>query len=222
MKNKKDIDEVLKSYECLSKADTIDWVQTAEEQACFYRMERAAERYAKKFFCLLSGRDIEKYETNLPIVFKSNLEIIYTGLHGAGYIQGQFYKSTFTDKQSAIYIVLPVRSKMSYLHKSLKSTIRHELIHYYLFLHDLPYKDNEGLFWAYNYIFDAEAYDPMSESDSVKYNRFIEIYERDGKNASYNDLQTLAEAIMLDDDELFHQWEMLIKWRNEMSKSLEK
>ena len=212
----KDIDKALKRYQ-VDEKHTVRMLDDPKEQALFYCMERLSEQYAIKFFSLLFGRDIGNVESNLPLVFVNKYDMIWEHLSGGEYVLGQNRASSAFEKNYIIRIVLPVRSERAYLHKSLKNTIRHELIHYYLYLHDLPYRDNDGLFWAYCFIYDAGAYMPMNETDKEKYDRFVDICEKYGDDASYNDLQTLAEAIMLDDGDKLAEFNMMIEWRKQLA-----
>lgn len=162
-----------------------------QEQACFYKMERNVTRYAKKFFHLLCGDDLTN-EDILPLVFRDRCEAVF---HNDCHM-GQIKVSKFYPKQAEISIVLPRRTKHAYLHKSFKRTIRHELIHYYLWIKDVPWEDNTALFWAYCYIFDAEAYKPLSDEEQAKYDKFL---KRSNEATSIRSLTRLAAEIILND-----------------------
>lgn len=221
MANKKNIDDAIKHYSLGEEYD-VHMLPDPTEQALFYQMERLTEQYAKRFFNLLFSRDIGAVDLNLPLVYVCKYDAIYSYMKNGEYIAGQVKGSAVYENNRTIRIVLPVRSKRAYLNKSLKSTIRHELIHYYLCLRNLPYRDNDGLFWAYCYIYDAGAYMPMSEADKKKYDRFVDICEKCEEVASYNDLQTLAEAIMLDDESSLSMFNQMIEWRTQLKASLDK
>lgn len=217
----KDIDQAINHGVFGEKYD-LHMLSDPSEQALFYQMERLAEQYAKKFFSIMFQNDIGAVDLNLPIVFVNKYDAIYSHLYeGADYVQGQNKRSAVFDKNLTIRIVLPVRTKRAYLHKSLKSTIRHELIHYYLNLLDLPACDNDGLFWAYCYIYDAGAYAPMNEADQEKYLRFVSICDSEGEYASYSNLQILAEAIMLDDTDRLEEWNTIISWKKQLKRDFE-
>ena len=221
MAKKSGIDDAIKHYNLSNEYD-VHMLSDPAEQALFYQMERLTEQYAKKFFNLLFGRDIGAVDLNLPLVFVCKYDAIYSYIESGEYIAGQVKSSACFENNRTIRIVLPVRSKRAFLDKSLKRTIRHELIHYYLCLRGLPYKDNDGLFWAYCYIYEAGAYEPMSEAEKTRYDRFVGICENDGEFAYYNDLQTLAEAVMLDDNNAMENWNMLIAWRKQLKKDMER
>lgn len=59
------------------------------------------------------------------------------------------------DKQA--YIRIGIDTTNSILNKNFKQIIRHEIIHYYLWLVNLPFDDNSLEFWCMCYAFDAGA-----------------------------------------------------------------
>lgn len=161
----------------------------------FYKLQRKSYKYAVGFFHLLSiGSNV--YPSLLPIVFldgeASHHEAVYNPdkfRTGNGY--------TSNEKQAVIYISLPRVTDV--LSSPLKRQIRHELIHYYLWLMDLPCDDDSALFWAYCNIYNGGAYEKMDKGERAKYKRFVE----EKKKHTDMDcvlLQNLADTIILGEE----------------------
>ena len=60
------------------------------------------------------------------------------------------------------YIRIGIDTSNSILNKRLKRTIRHEIIHYYLWVLGLPYMDNSLEFWCLCHVYDAGAYEKLN------------------------------------------------------------
>src|SRR5699024_5967357 len=73
-------------------------------------------------------------------------------------------------KQS--YIRIGLSSEYDVLLDDTERIIRHEIIHYYLWLCDLPHADDSLEFWCMCYAYDADAYKKLNEQDKKKFNAF--------------------------------------------------
>lgn len=181
--------------------DFPDIVDT-EELIAYYKLQRKGYKYARDFFTLLSVSD-EIMPELLPIVFRDELGgIAYANDNDTGYSRGAFGCGngyTSLQKQAVIFIDLP-RRKKPVLSQSLKQYIRHEVIHYYLWVNDLPFEDNTALFWAFCNIYDGNAYAVMPEEENNKYNKFIEKC-KEYQNVGVTALKMLAKAVILNDEE---------------------
>lgn len=206
-----------------NEEDDDGWIWEADEALAYYQIMKTAEKYCHEFFNMLCARDGIRERQPLPLVYRTEAEAMVESMDVFDNEFGSWHPGTMQKGEwgnVAINITIPVgmdKNLEEYiveLPPMIKMNMRHELIHYYLYLREFPNRDNDGLFWAYCYIYDAGAYDPMSEDDIEKYDRFVGICERDGQHAALCDLQTLAEAIMLDDDDSMSEWNMMIRWRN--------
>ncbi len=197
-----------------------EYALTTEQKASFYTMERKAEVYAQSFYGVLAEivqkkENCEKEDHILPLVFlpfdekkeqhkkeygdkarKRDNEIehgcfIRTHLDGSEDIQ-----------IATIQIALPIRRKNTNLPESLKKVIRHELIHFFLFFHNLPHSDNDALFHAYCKIYDAEAYMQLRDEEQRRFILFEE-YLKDQKERFNLPLYLqalLADAVIMNED----------------------
>ena len=54
-----------------------------------------------------------------------------------------------------------------------KQNIRHELLHYFLYMSDMKYKDDNAIFHYLCSLYDAYAYKKMEEDEQKAYNRLV-------------------------------------------------
>lgn len=193
-----------------------EYAKTQEEQANFYKMEKLAMEYAKAFYRNISISEIVLDYTDyiLPIVFTSRYAAIEEAGDSKIFHQGQLSIDPMNNKRFCVRIALPIRhGKNIYLSKDLKRSIRHELIHYFLFIHDLPSDDNTALFWAYCYLFDADAYMPLSGEESAKYEKFLDALEKEDRDTPPFILSLLANAIIEEDKQAAEAYQFHINAR---------
>ncbi len=88
-------------------------------------------------------------------------------------IQGGFVHAG--DKQA--YIRIGIDTNNSILNKKLKMTIRHEIIHYYLWIVGLANKDDDLEFWCLCHVYDAGAYEKLSPENQEYYELFVKLYD---------------------------------------------
>ena len=183
----------------------VEYSLTTDQKASFYIMERKAEVYARSFYYYLaeSGEVTDENKKVIPLTFLPLNEIMeeYSGKERVKYSDiehGRFIR-TCPPQRHCIQIALPIRNKNTALPQSLKRVIRHELIHYYLFVHSLPHEDNSALFHAYCDIYDAEAYMPLNEDEEKKLNLFHDLLkdERDKYDIPCHLQALLAQAAIL-------------------------
>jgi hypothetical protein len=139
-------------------------------QAARYRLERQCTEYAYQFLGELRAADRHTRHGKpiLPIMYEDAPE--RPGLGGC---------VDHDDRGKAcIYIMLPRDKRRMILSEGLKETIRHEIIHYYLFVYYYGRDgDDHPLFWALCHIFDAGAYKPIEIPARMKaFNKFLADY----------------------------------------------
>lgn len=176
-------------------------ISEIEELKAFYALERKAYKYARNFFLLLDVSGIGVKPELLPIIFRDEMAGIAIAVdNDEEHVKGCFMSGngiTSAVKQAVIYIDLP-RQKRAVLGKKLKQYIRHEVIHYYLWLQDLPNDDDCALFWAYCNIYDGGAYASMDDEEQSKYDEFME-KRKEYPQARYASLRLLANAVIMKD-----------------------
>lgn len=192
--------------------DRVEYIRTQEQQATFYKMERRAIEYAKSFYRNISVFNIvlDDFDYILPLVFVSRGDVIMEDPNNRTLPEGRFAIDPINNKKVCIRIALPWRNKSISLSPNLKRTIRHELIHYYLYINDLPFADDTALFTAYCYLFDAGAYMPLSEEEEAKYQAFLKAI-KDEKDAPPWTLSLLANAIIEKDENAEEQFNFIKK-----------
>lgn len=149
-----------------------------EELQCnYYKVEQQALNYAKDFFKEIVGCGCKQTVNDevLPITFFCEEEETIRALERKEktFIAGGHVVSG--DKQS--YIRIGLDTSIDYLEDKRKQTIRHEIIHYYLWVCDLPYNDDSLEFWCLCYAFDAGAYKKLSKEYQKKYRFFKKLYD---------------------------------------------
>lgn len=82
----------------------------------------------------------------------------------------------FKQNQAVIRIVIDCDDDC--LTDKLKRTIRHEIVHYLLWLVNMGHKDNDLDFWCYCHIFKAKAYVRLGEENRNKYLLFKNVYDK--------------------------------------------
>lgn len=157
-------------------------IKMTEKEMCNYFIrEQKVLEYGEEFFkeiCACSMSTDTCYFINDKVIplscFNIMDEYLYSVENDLDYaIQGGFVKAW---KKQA-YIRIGIDTGSSILNKNLKKTIRHEIIHYCLWVLDLPFEDNSLEFWCLCYVFDGGAYEKLS-SDAMKYYElFKELYD---------------------------------------------
>ena len=127
----------------------------------YYRLCEEAKEYGEEFFkelCVSCSNPTIIKDDILPLVFEDIKDLQVYG------------RLTTYNKQASILIGIDDRRIKLILET--KKTIRHEIIHYFLWLQDLPYEDDSLLFWCLSYMYDGGAYSKLQKSDKEKYNLF--------------------------------------------------
>lgn len=183
-------------------------IKDIDELRTYYTLQRKAYEYARNFFALMDVGGIGVRKELLPIVFRDEMAGIAKAIDDdTGYSRGCFICGngyTSAPKQAVIFIDLP-RRKRPVLSKKLKEYIRHEVIHYYLWLSDLPFEDDTAMFWAYCNIYDGVAYKEMDDEEQEKYDEYI-CKSKQYPDAGCTALKLLAEGIILNDDSKIEQF----------------
>lgn len=144
----------------------------------FYIKQTKATKYALDFFeRLIRERDQRSkiVSSILPITYYNEIEELVNTVKNdmetmnfGGFIHSE-------GKQALIRIGIGCDSDR--LTAKIKRIIRHEVIHYFLFLLDLPCSDDDLMFWCYCYIYDGDAYKPLTEDNHAVYDLFVKYYK---------------------------------------------
>lgn len=148
-----------------------------DKQAAFYRKEQKVFQYAMEFWHDLCacGDSFEMNDTVLPIQCFDELETIIEAVERGSKTRVAGSANSFRNKQAVIRI--GINGDNDRLSPSLKRTIRHEIIHYFLWLMDKPHTDNSLEFWCLCYAFDGGAYESLDDADKHKYDLFVQTYD---------------------------------------------
>lgn len=169
-----------------------------EKQAIYYRKEQKVYEYARKFFKemvpYLNWRPYYINDEILPLYcFDETEEIIRSLTQGKDtYITGGALE--MGERQFVIRIGLDTQNDR--LSPKLKRTIRHEIIHYVLWLANHKNKDDELDFWCYCYVFDGGAYESLTSEDQNKYEMFIKMYDKHLKELAENQRPYAVDTVI--------------------------
>lgn len=182
----------------LEKAVYKEWAKTEKEKANFYDLERKAMQYARAFFrnICISNHVLDSTSYILPIIFVTRYEVIAEDLDARIIPEGRLAIDPVNRQRFCIRIALPIQEGRAALYPGMKRTIRHELIHYYLYINGLPCTDESALFWAYCYLFDADAYIKLSPEEEAKYQKFLSALQKEDPDTPPWLLTLLANAIV--------------------------
>lgn len=162
------------------KVNDESYITSIEEQAAFYRKEQKVYEYAKEFWKELVpfGDPMHVYVNDdiLPLYcYDEMAEIVAATKRGENYcIAGGMVNY----KKTQAVIRIGIDGKDDALTEELKKLIRHEIIHYFLWMINLPHNDNDLMFWCYCYMFDGGAYEKLSAEDKKQYTAFQKVYDK--------------------------------------------
>ncbi len=156
----------------------------------YFIKEQKAMEYGIEFFKDICGNLIS---TDMCIMVNDEViplscfnimdEYLYSVENDLDYaVQGGFVSA---GKKQA-YIRIGIDASNSILDKRLKGTIRHEIIHYYLWVLGLPYMDNSLEFWCLCHVYDAGAYEELNYDDEKYYNLFAELFDTHVADLQWN------------------------------------
>lgn len=137
-----------------------------ENKIRYYKLCEEADEYANIFFkkiCNACGHPAMVKDDILPLVFRNIKELE---------VRGRF---TIYNKQ--ICILFGIDTTRTKIISDMKRTLRHEIIHYFLWSMDMSYDDNSLEFWCLSYMFDAGAYMKLSKEDKYIYDMFKKDYD---------------------------------------------
>lgn len=142
----------------------------------YFIREQKAMEYGKEFFKDLCRIDIKTLDDNVvPLSCYNEMDELLHSLdtNDKTAVRGGFVYAG--DKQA--YIRIGIDTQNSILNKNLKQIIRHELIHYYLWLLGLPFGDDNLEFWCLCHVYDAGAYEELDYEDKEYYSLFVELFD---------------------------------------------
>ena len=176
-------------------------IKLTEKEMCnYYIKEQKVLAYGQEFFedlcsCMMcSDRYIFVNNRVLPLsCYNELIECVQAIEQGSDeYIVGGFMFSGV--KQSYIRIGIDTRDEE--LSEEMKKTIRHEIIHYYLWVLDYGHNDDDLDFWCMCYAYDGGAYEVLSEENMIFYNIFVSVFDDYVKDLQWNKWH-LALQIMI-------------------------
>lgn len=142
----------------------------------YFIREQKAMEYGKEFFKDLCRIDIKTLDDNVvPLSCYNEMDELLHSLdiNDKTAVRGGFVYAG--DKQA--YIRIGIDTQNSILNKNLKQIIRHELIHYYLWLLGLPFGDDNLEFWCLCHVYDTGAYEELDYEDKEYYSLFVELFD---------------------------------------------
>lgn len=152
-------------------------IKLSDKEMCNYFIrEQKVMEYGAEFFKDLCRIDIKTLADEiLPLSCYNEMdELLYSlDTWDSAATYGGFCHA---DEKQA-YIRIGIDTQNSILNKKLKQIIRHEIIHYYLWLVDLPYDDDNLIFWCLCHVYDAGAYEELDYEDEEYYNLFVELFD---------------------------------------------
>lgn len=151
----------------------------------YYIREQKAMEYGVEFFKGLCRIDIKTIENEiLPLCFYNQMDEFLHSIDIGDRMttHGGF---CYAGKKQA-YIRIGIDTNNSILNKNFKQIIKHEIIHYYLWLVDLPFDDDSLEFWCLCYVYDGGAYEELSCEDEEYYKLFIEMFDTYACNLPMN------------------------------------
>ena len=147
----------------------------------YFIREQKVMEYGFEFFkdlcaCSITPKTCQMVRTEVLPLSCYNLmdEILYAiDTESNSVIHGGFVYAG--DKQA--YIRIGIDTNNSILNKNLKQMVRHEIIHYYLWVVDLPFNDDDLEFWCLCHVYDAGAYEKLSPENQEYYELFVKLYD---------------------------------------------
>ena len=176
-----------------SKKEVLD-EKTIQKQAALYRTSVEGYEYALEFFStqlktiLLNQKDghiIDDYVIPLHFLSKDGIQ---------GKMVGCF--TQIGEYQHAIYVELKGTKTLT---ESVKKRIRHELIHYGLWLAGIPHTDETPQFWSLATVFHADPYMTPSDEDLKYLHAFLDVYRERLKKLEWQTGKYLAIRTGLDE-----------------------
>lgn len=152
-------------------------IKEPEKQANYYKKQQKVYEYAMEFWQGLCacGNQLEMNDKLLPIQCFNELETIVEAVERGDKTKVAGVVNSFSNKQAVIRI--GINGDNDRLSASLKRMVRHEVIHYFLWLLDMPHDDDSLEFWCLCYAFDGGAYQELSGADKKRYDLFIKVFD---------------------------------------------
>ena len=150
-------------------------IEDVEKQATYYRLEQKVHKYAREFFEEVSRlEDFVISKEILPLYCFNKIEAVFESVQSGQkvYTNGSH---DYRGKQAVIRI--GIDGDTDRLNKNLKKLIRHEILHYVLWICNKPCEDDSAEFWAMCYVFDGGAYEPLDKFEQEKYETFTEVFD---------------------------------------------
>lgn len=180
------------------KSNKLLLIQDKDQQANYYIKEQKIIDYGESFFTELiecSSKSKNICDKILPITCYYDLEdtinAVKTGEDEASF--GHLW--TYGNKQSILKI--GINGDSNKLTATLKQNIRHEIIHYFLYLLNIPYDDNSLPFWCICYLYDAGAYDKLKGLQDDLYQFFVTMCQEIDTQITDNSLNSIKVSLAI-------------------------
>jgi len=160
------------------KRDNIIGITDPNQQANYYKMQVKVTEYALDFFAqLINDYGVrDKIVSNiLPITCRNKYKTISKAMIDKTRIASGEINYT-KGKQAIVYI--DINPSSTILTKTIKETIRHEVIHYFLWLLDIPNEDDSLEFWCNCFVYKARAYMELDYDNNRLYEIFVSYHSR--------------------------------------------
>jgi len=144
--------------------------QEQKEDLEYYEKLKKLRQYANVFFKELCDNTFSLLDSSiLPIRFHM-FGIDFEDITKEKQLGGQYLSK---GKQNVVDVYYCYSTDI----EKLKSSIRHEILHYSLDMENCACQDNTGIFWALCKVYDAGAYIPMDQEQQKYYDFFFKIYD---------------------------------------------
>lgn len=184
-------------YKELSRLNTLYINTTDKEDLKYYRKIEELKKYARQFFEQIAENYFATINKNiLPIEFH----------YFSSEEEGTGGELIFCNNQHIINIYGTGFRSI----EELKKTIRHEIIHYCLYISKYKYDDDTAVFHVLCKLCDARAYKPMPPEEEKLYNQFWDRYEK------WNDVSKEFEKKGFTKENYIMALLLLISGNNEM------
>ena len=172
---------------------------TEKEQQNYYLKEQKVFEFANEFWKQLAG-DLTSYtdvsRDFLPIQCFNDMETKYEAvMNGEKFYADYSFNCGLKNKQAVIRI--GINGNNDKLTAPLKKNIQYGLIHYLLWLVDLPSARDAAEFHVIASIYDIPTEPQMNEADKKKFDEFITFYKREMNELSGDFKYMLCKFVLL-------------------------
>ena len=174
-------------------------LKTEQEQINYYLKEQKVLEFAEEFWKQLAG-DLTSYtdvsRDIVPIQCFNEMDTIYEAvMNGEKAYADYSFNCGLKNKQAVIRI--GIQGNNDKLTAPLKKNIQYGLIHYLLWLVDLPSEYDKAEFQVIAAIYDIPTKPKMSDEEKKKFDKFITFYKREMNELSGSFKYMLCKFVLL-------------------------